>query len=1793
MTGNALPCGSAAAVPRTPAAAPVTSGASLAVFQRQRQRLASALVTGAEGVAAAASGMGAQAAEPSPKRQRRQAPSHLTVQVSASALSAAGSARTLPLDVSALQQQRAVVDPAAAVQAPAPAYQLPLQWGPSYQPPPYSPQVSGLQGPLAQPAGWSFPPAPTVSSISSGLQTPSPRPMAAVTSPMPTPAASASAGASPSLAPTAGPAAAEELWWAQPEFLAYLSVLGERPQEPQPQPQPHIGAEWLGQHLTAEWQQAGADPSGSLASAFVGTAQPLRQPSDVASQSLELSQLSDVLRACSAIPGSSYAQLSRICAILADHFKVAYVSASVLSSTGITCLPVVAGGRAAHLCPVGLPQFLDASEASSFYLVAGQQRFLRRCAPEALPPDWDALREAGGLTAFLAAGIALGPETVAVLTLADEAPGRFEGAMWQPSLELVCAFMGHLFRDRLLVGYCGVVEELMAVDSLDELVRTLSRCIVRLLSEKQHQMRLTCRIACVSSDASSAIIFDESMQYASVVQSAVGGEDSPALNAAQLARAHGMPYSLGGPMQSYGGGGGGGLLVTATGEAGMPGAGEAGGGGGAPGMALRGRYARASLPEPLLGPGPAGAGPGPGAGLAGPLVSNPSLVTDPAPGPLAEPSLPEPQLNPPSQLVSPVHPVLASLHQAGAARSGAPSPQAQLPTGHRLQSTGAVPGLLGPGGRVVGGASSISQPGLVGPTGGPAHGGGAGSLMGDVGREAALWGAMDHGNPSNFSQHQLQMEGQTYLVENTLLAEALSNRAGVWIGDCLAFMQNPSSPSTDVFLAATAHHTTAMILEVMWERCGGAAAGAALGGSVGPGGGGLSAGVVREVPLSNSNLRLGVGLRTFSGTAPNGQRRPSSRLAVGGRSGNGYAASLLMNAPLSNDAVSSGRIPSATAVGGAAAAAGGAAAAAGGAAGAGGPVRGGSGGGAPPAAGAGTAGAGAGGGGGGGGGGVGSSRPDMPLLAAYVLTSGSAPPSVLQELLVGLRELLAALEPLVASKLSEELGAEWQQLQREVLDRGRVARQPKDRTIVLRTTAAQLALNSHGSVDEYVTDAMRPSSPRVGGGGPAAKTTSGNVGGLALGLAAAGGGGGGGGGSEGGGRGPGGSNPAGGAATSLAVRSTSDKTLGTGAGAGTGTGTGAGGIHSGRNGGGTPIPGAGGAGAGTGGGAVLVGSPGGGGGGLRVRTPSFMMSKSFTGKRMSALISGVQDRVQQAQRMSVSYNTLFSRPDDLRSVTMLEKLGSGGFGTVYLGMYQSTEVAVKVILERDCEGSEVFRNAVELAVLSTLSHPNIVQVLTFFTDVTVQIPPVAARISGAAPPIYLFPHEPSTMQLDLTPVPSAAAEAEADSEPGGLLGAGGASGASGGQRRSGSGNREAEGGEDGGEDGDDAGGGGRASDGAEEPGAALGPIAAAAGGSSGRRQPLPRLGPLALAAGAGVAGGGAPPKQPLPCGPPAKKALVILMEFCDMGCLADAIRNGVFKEKVKGGYGALQPAWAHIYLTLLEVALALKYLHSINLVHRDLKPQNVLLKTSPSDVRGFVAKLSDFGLVKLLTESDMVAAAAAATVRRRRRYSGTVTHVAPEAIAQGQAATPTDVSADIYAFGIVMWEVLTGQPVYMGLNSDQIIERVQNEGLRPTFPPDTPSEFSSLANRCWDVDPRRRPSADELVQQMSALSSSTRSHPQLMAARRRLSTLSNKELVRQVANANIAAANAGIAAMHGVGNGAGMGGGGYGGMGAGAGSGMGGGGSHALSLLGTQQAAARQGVGQGKFNEDDFPLHIL
>ncbi|GFH21323.1 protein kinase domain-containing protein [Haematococcus lacustris] len=97
-----------------------------------------------------------------------------------------------------------------------------------------------------------------------------------------------------------------------------------------------------------------------------------------------------------------------------------------------------------------------------------------------------------------------------------------------------------------------------------------------------------------------------------------------------------------------------------------------------------------------------------------------------------------------------------------------------------------------------------------------------------------------------------------------------------------------------------------------------------------------------------------------------------------------------------------------------------------------------------------------------------------------------------------------------------------------------------------------------------------------------------------------------------------------------------------------------------------------------------------------------------------------------------------------------------------------------------------------------------------------------------------------------------------------------------------------------------------------------------------------------------------------------------------------------------------------------------------------------------------------------------------------RRYSGTVTHLPPEAFGSGHGQV--DPSIDIWAFGICMWELASGRTVYGELMSEAIILRAANPSMRPVFQGCVPQEYSQLAARCWDSDPNARPSAEELVQ---------------------------------------------------------------------------------------------------------------
>lgn len=198
----------------------------------------------------------------------------------------------------------------------------------------------------------------------------------------------------------------------------------------------------------------------------------------------------------------------------------------------------------------------------------------------------------------------------------------------------------------------------------------------------------------------------------------------------------------------------------------------------------------------------------------------------------------------------------------------------------------------------------------------------------------------------------------------------------------------------------------------------------------------------------------------------------------------------------------------------------------------------------------------------------------------------------------------------------------------------------------------------------------------------------------------------------------------------------------------------------------------------------------------------------------------------------------------------------------------------------------------------------------------------------------------------------------------------------------------------------------------------------------------------------------------------------IVMEYCDQGSLEDAVSQGVFHLNQPASPGEGRADMACVCATLLDVASALAYLHKLHILHRDLKLKNVLLKSAETDWRGFTAKVSDFGLSKLLAEIAPVSVANLTEDNQNRDCSGTVTHMAPELLSEGANSS----AADVYAFGIMMWELYTGCQVFNDLSKVQVMNGVVLHNLRPQFPKHCPTWYARLARSCWAAKPQSRPS---------------------------------------------------------------------------------------------------------------------
>jgi serine/threonine protein kinase len=180
----------------------------------------------------------------------------------------------------------------------------------------------------------------------------------------------------------------------------------------------------------------------------------------------------------------------------------------------------------------------------------------------------------------------------------------------------------------------------------------------------------------------------------------------------------------------------------------------------------------------------------------------------------------------------------------------------------------------------------------------------------------------------------------------------------------------------------------------------------------------------------------------------------------------------------------------------------------------------------------------------------------------------------------------------------------------------------------------------------------------------------------------------------------------------------------------------------------------------------------------------------------------------------------------------------------------------------------------------------------------------------------------------------------------------------------------------------------------------------------------------------------------------------VVMELVEGETLSDTIRRGQLPSDRTARIGA-------------SVAQALAYVHAQGLVHRDVKPGNVLIG------RDGRVRLTDFGIARLVDS---------ARVTSTGMMVGTASFLAPEQV----AGEPVGPPADVYALGLVLLECLTGQREYAGSTVEVALARLQRA---PRVPDSLPAGWPGLLRAMTAREPADRPSPGQAASELSAIAS--------------------------------------------------------------------------------------------------------
>ena len=178
----------------------------------------------------------------------------------------------------------------------------------------------------------------------------------------------------------------------------------------------------------------------------------------------------------------------------------------------------------------------------------------------------------------------------------------------------------------------------------------------------------------------------------------------------------------------------------------------------------------------------------------------------------------------------------------------------------------------------------------------------------------------------------------------------------------------------------------------------------------------------------------------------------------------------------------------------------------------------------------------------------------------------------------------------------------------------------------------------------------------------------------------------------------------------------------------------------------------------------------------------------------------------------------------------------------------------------------------------------------------------------------------------------------------------------------------------------------------------------------------------------------------------------VVMELVEGLSLAHRLANGPLTPRQAADLGA-------------QMADALSYVHGRSVVHRDVKPENILLAETPALGYTLVAKLADFGVAQFIDGARMTSDGA---------IMGTAAYISPEQ-ARGEEVGPP---SDVYSLGLVLLEGLRGEREYTGSAIEAALARLHRP---PAVPEDLPEEWRVLLEAMTNDDPAKRPTAHEVA----------------------------------------------------------------------------------------------------------------